>query len=320
MTTSAHPSFEQAARLYALGALDDPRSLEVEERLVTDPGAYETLLAVSDDLAEDYLDGALSEDDRRRFEAHYLAIPENQDRVRLLRLLRSQADAAPAPRTSGVWATASDAVRRHPHLAAAAILVLATWGAVSTWLVFERQQRNDVAGRVPPSSRPAPAADPPPTPTASAAADAALRERVDAAVRARLSAEGPLASATEPREFRLNAGVNRGGGSLARVAIPADATFVRLRLDAPPAIAAPPYRARIVDAEGEEVYAVQMRRPRTENDSLSLAVPAEHLVRGDYRLVLIGVDQTGAPLTVGSYPFRVTADAAASTSPPRPPR
>jgi hypothetical protein len=308
VTTSGQAAFDAATRRYALGALDDPESLLVEERLVTDPAAFDVLLAVADDLTEDYLDDALGADDRHRFETHFLAIPEHQDRLRVMRALRAKATAAAVPaRLSG----------RTRGLATAAIIAIAASGAVGTWLAVSPAEPTAPAVRsavAPPMTAPSTVASTVPGP-----ADAGAAAPSDPPVAGGPVADtaGPAAQASAPvapRTFQLRAGLTRSTGTLPRIAIPDRATAIRLRLDASSPLAPGAYRAAIEDVDGGLIFAALVQRRAADATPLSLTVPADRLVRGDYRLVLTTPDEGGTPQTVATYPFRVTAGGQA---PPR---
>jgi hypothetical protein len=305
VTTSGQAAFDAATRRYALGALDDAESLLVEERLVTDPAAFDVLLAVADDLTEDYLDDALGADDRRRFETHFLAIPEHQDRLRVMRALRAKATAAAVPaRLSG----------RTRGLATAAIIAIAASGAVGTWLAVSPAEPTAPAVRsaVPPPMT-VPSTVPGPADAGAAAPSGPSRVAGGPAADTARPAAPVLAAAT-PRTFQLHAGLTRSTGTLPRIAIPGGATSIRLRLDASSPLAEGAYRAAIEDIDGGLIFAALVQRRAADATPFSLTVPADRLVRGDYRLVLTTPDDGGTPQTVATYPFRVTADGQA---PPR---
>ena len=295
VTLSGQAALDAATRRYALGALDDAESLQVEERLVTDPAAYDVLLSIADDLTEDYLDGALSAEDHHRFETHFLAIPEHRDRLDVVRALRAKA-AASAPRRLSA---------RTRGLATAAVIAVAVSGAVGSWLA--RSTRDPVASTVastPPAAvAPGPAA---PEPAGGPAFPG------PAAPPTLAGGAGAEAVPADIPAFQLRAGLTRSGGALPRVIVPHDAASIRLRLETPGRLAAATYRATIEDVDGAEVFAALILRSAADAPPLSVTLRADRLVRGDYRLVLTTADAGGTPQTIATYPFRVTADRPAS--------
>lgn len=305
VTPAGQAALDAATRRYALGALDDAESLEVEERLVTDPAAYDVLLSVADDLIEDHLDGALSVEDRQRFETHFLAIPEHRDRLEVVRALRAKAAAAAPPRLSA----------RTRGLATAAVIAVAVSGAVGSWLA--RAPRPRIASTV--ESAPAESVAPQPPVTPGPGSDPSS----PAPTGPPTLAGGPVAAPpglpdipgpADTPAFPLRAGLTRSGGALPRVAVPAGAASIRLRLETSDRPAAGTYRATIEDVEGAEVFTALIQRSAAGAPPLSVTVPADRLGRGDYRLVLTTADAGGTPRTIATYPFRVTA------APPAPPR
>ena len=129
-----------------------------------------------------------------------------------------------------------------------------------------------------------------------------------------MPAGGPIAAARPsagPPEFRLRGGLTRSAGTLTRVPIPDGAPTVRLVLATDTPLAAGTYRLGIEDADGGPVFEASVQRGDASGAPLALNVPAAHLPRGDYRLVLSMAGESGAPQTVATFPFRVIAAAAA---------
>ena len=74
MTGTEHIPIEMA-RAYLLGALDDEQAEAVEVRYFTGRPCLNEVKAAERRLINDYLDGALSGDELRRFKARYLGTP-----------------------------------------------------------------------------------------------------------------------------------------------------------------------------------------------------------------------------------------------------
>jgi hypothetical protein len=353
MTSTSIPSslatFEDMARRFALGELDDKQRLDVEERLVVDPEAHETLLLVADDLAEDYLDGALSERERRGFEQHYLAAgPEPRKRLQLLAALRSKATAAGQPRPVAtpppVTPRAASIGRlarvclEYPQWASAALVALMVWSAFGGWLAIERvrqpgvtRPRNNVQ-TVPPAEV-VPRGTPAPSPTTRvdrgaherqadrpASAVEVDRPTPSPAVKNALPFGRPVSSLLPLQPvFRLRTGLQRSAGDMPRVLIPAGATIVQLDLELPPpAAGSSAHRATIVDPDGEPIYQVALRGVVPGTRATPLSVPTIYLPRGDYRVVVTAPASDGTAQTVATFPFRVLPEppAARHQTPP----
>ncbi len=80
-------SHKQELKCYLLGTLDNDRQTELEERILSEPDAYEELAIVEDELIEQYLAGGLSELERQQFEANFLLTAERQKNLRFAELL-----------------------------------------------------------------------------------------------------------------------------------------------------------------------------------------------------------------------------------------
>ena len=78
----------QRIREYLLGQLPGEQQSVFEERLLTDNVLYEELLIVEDELIDAYLLNSLSTVEREGFESHFLATPENSQKVRFARAFR----------------------------------------------------------------------------------------------------------------------------------------------------------------------------------------------------------------------------------------
>jgi hypothetical protein len=72
---------------YLLGRLSEKEQEEVEEAYFTDSGLFERMLAVRDELIDDYLRNGLSLPEREQFERHFMASPQRRERVEEVRAL-----------------------------------------------------------------------------------------------------------------------------------------------------------------------------------------------------------------------------------------
>src|SRR4051794_14017170 len=88
--------------LYLLGELPEQEQITLEEKYFVDDDCFAQLLAVEDDLIDDYVRGLLSEHERKLFENHFLVTPQRRERLEISRALRgsiSLAQASTAPLT-----------------------------------------------------------------------------------------------------------------------------------------------------------------------------------------------------------------------------
>jgi hypothetical protein len=72
---------------YLLGELGDEEQSEVEERFLTDNRYFEQLCSVEDALIDDYVQGALSEDERKKVKALLLSSPRQERELSFVREL-----------------------------------------------------------------------------------------------------------------------------------------------------------------------------------------------------------------------------------------
>src|SRR5205085_6933067 len=120
---------------------DEAQRQQVEQRLLTDDDFFQELEISEDELIDQYLTAALTPDERRNFESHFLAATERQRKLGFARALRKYVGEAAAetpqqqtskPYQPPVWAR----LLANPYLrSAAAFLLLLTIGLV-VWRAF----------------------------------------------------------------------------------------------------------------------------------------------------------------------------------------
>ncbi len=76
---------------FLLGTLDGDYKTQFEERILTEPGVYEELLILEEELIDQYLAGDLSALEQQQFENHFLITAERQKNLRFGKLLREYA-------------------------------------------------------------------------------------------------------------------------------------------------------------------------------------------------------------------------------------
>lgn len=323
--TLLEPDFEKTLRRYLLDTLEEGRRLQLEERLVTDPDAFEALGVIEDELTEEYLDGTLTGVEKLGFERHSLSSPLRRRAPSFFRALKTRASisAAEQPESSrrdvASWFRP---VRLQPVWLGAAAAVLVTSLAASIWLAL---RQDSLQGQI--AQMQAEAVEPGaalPSTSAEGSLPLQLREltarkreleaqleterqqRVQAETLVQKLERAAHRPSTSIPTFALVAGLLRGGGTLARVAVPLDAEVVRLVLDLP-GDEYPQYRAALHDVDGDELWAQsKMKAESTEEQVvLSLLVPTPLMPHGDYQLKVSGIAEEGEPEGVASYTFRV---------------
>jgi hypothetical protein len=88
-----NPEIErQEMRAFLLGTLDGDHKTQFEERILTEPGVYDELLLVEEELIDQYVAGDLSALERQQFENHFLITAERQKNLRFGKLLLKYAN------------------------------------------------------------------------------------------------------------------------------------------------------------------------------------------------------------------------------------
>lgn len=76
---------------YLLGTLTEIESDDFEQRYLEDSALFAEMQEVEDELIDDYASGAMSKDDRIRFERHFLQSPDRRERVRFASAMTERA-------------------------------------------------------------------------------------------------------------------------------------------------------------------------------------------------------------------------------------
>lgn len=77
----------QTIKSYLLGSLDNSRRSQLEERLLNDGELFEELLISEDELVDQYVAGRLTDDEKRRFETHFLITADRHRKFQFGRTL-----------------------------------------------------------------------------------------------------------------------------------------------------------------------------------------------------------------------------------------
>ena len=315
---------EGTLRKYILGDLRDPARLDVEQRVVTQPEMFDALTLAEQVLIDDYLDDALAAADRARFERQLSTVRGLRQKVQFARTLRTHAAAAIEAAGYGaagdasawtlpfvgrlpVWKPSTWAVRPAWAALAAAILVAAVVAGV--WLERDRAARQAQLAQLQTAQHEHQYELGVLRGTVRDLQARLQTEQRIAAPLPNMTVEIPRTVAASPPPvptFVLATGVLRSEGSLARIAVPAGAQIVRLRLavDDRPSLE---YRATLRDAEGDEVCAISRLRADPAGSSVTVVLPADVLPRGDYQLTLSPAGRETAAEGIYTYTFRVAA-------------
>lgn len=126
-------------RLFLLGKLADGEKEQIEQKLLTNDDFFEEILIVEEELADEYVAGDLSREERADFESHFLATPERQQNLRFAQALSRYVTAEanrelnPAPVTPVYWAPKTWMGRM-----AAVVAIIAV--AVALWFFIPSSQ------------------------------------------------------------------------------------------------------------------------------------------------------------------------------------
>lgn len=141
-------------RQYLLGELTQEEEREqVEERLVTEDDYFEEFQLVKEELIDQYVEGEIADDERERFERHFLTTPDRHLSLRLAQALttypalsteKNTAKKTEVGRPLFAWARAPFAT----PLYSAACLLAVTALALTVWLAFFRQSSPVAEGLV----------------------------------------------------------------------------------------------------------------------------------------------------------------------------
>ena len=91
---------KEVLRSYLLGTLEAEPRAELEERILSDPAAYEEILLLEEELIDQYLAGRLSKEERQQFETNFLITDERQKKLHFGQLLKRYLTSQAVPAVS----------------------------------------------------------------------------------------------------------------------------------------------------------------------------------------------------------------------------
>src|SRR6185503_10245043 len=114
---------DASLREFLLGKLADEELERIENLYLTDSQTRDKVLALEQDLIDDYLENGLSEEDKQRFLARYAQTDEQRRRLRIIKSIKDWAvtgppasQAAAAATTSSIWSRFRRRLRRRPMM------------------------------------------------------------------------------------------------------------------------------------------------------------------------------------------------------------
>lgn len=266
------PQDQENLRSYLLGLLPQEAQTPLEERLLTDNALYEELLIVENELIDEYLAGELTAQERARFESHFTNAPERRRQVRFAGALGRYV--AGKHRVVGAEPAEPSAKAER--------------GTDSP----ERNRRFFSWPLVP---KPAPAF------SLSAVLILVVAATFWVLISRRAGHEpGNVYAVT------LTPGLVRESGEMKKIALPAEADTLRLRLELSD-VEHGAYKAELRTAEGGALYTSDLLQSQATGATavVETDVPSKLLTTGDFKLKLYGHDTGGGGEVVATYPFRI---------------
>jgi hypothetical protein len=323
---TATPYNEELIVQYLLGELPEKQQVEIEDLAFQDELYLQNILAVENDLIDEYVRGEIPPNKRQRFESHFLASAERRSKVAFARALSIAAESE-APEVIRPRWTPTPGARQNPFvtffrsltpvaafsLATAALVLIfgATWlmrdgirlRAQVTQLRAEREsqeaQRRQLEEQMARERS-----------RSEELAARLEREREEAAARA-LPREGLVsvapASPSTIVALTLLPGLSRGSSNLPRLTINPEVRIVRLQVGIDPQDDYQYFRAELRTQDGKRILSQANLSARTTRMGrmLGLNLPAKTLEAGRFELSLKGTSTTGTTEDVGYYYFEV---------------
>lgn len=264
---------EQEMRAYLLGRLSPEQHTDLATEIHNDAELQEELLAIKEELFDQYLAGSFTTDEQEYFKTHFLNSESGQRKLRFARIFRNYRDnddqegsfaedRVPAPippvPAPSPWFMS---FHRNPAYAVSMILVAGLLATLIGWVYVKRS----------------------PTLHSTAAKIPALT---------------------------LSAGTNGSGSSIKKLRVPAQNDEVKVELELTKSdfkkYKLQLFRENQALTSQEELPIV----PRNTHYVVPVTFTGNILTPGEYQLKLCGVPDSGQPTYIDSYSFRVTDETA----------
>lgn len=272
-----HDIDKQEMKDYLLGTLDTERRTALEEEILCDPAVYEELLAVEEELIDEYVGGGLSKAEERQFETHFLITAERQKNLRFGRLLKRYMSSHPVLVPDPAMPVAVRQVEKTapakkffpftlasfgsgPAIAVSATIVACLGIASLGWLVARKS-------------------------TESTAQHSASRLMV----------------------VTLVPGSMKSAGATQRVTVPPRGVDLKLELELTNT-SFHNYKSQLF-RESEPLQTNELKmEAKGDHNVVPLTITGEKLSPGEYQVKLCGVLDSGQKEFIDSYSFRVTTE------------
>ncbi len=303
---------------YLLGDLSEEEEIEIEQRYFADDDYLDLLLAIEDELIDDYVRGALSEHERDQFEKYFLASPNRRQKVDIARAMMSfvsESALASAPTAGGLeplsWRSLPSILRRTNRafrLSLATVIVVVAVGL--SWLIVDAVRLRNHLQQI--QAERTVLQDREQQLEQQAAEERARGDRLDEELRRESDQRSLLEQEVERPSFQavvsfvLAPGLLRDINKPRTLTLPPDARLVRLKLDLE-SDQHKVYRAVLRTVEEQEIWTRSGLKPESTRSGRGVVIrlPAGLLSKRDYILTLSGLTAEGTLEDVGEYYFRI---------------
>lgn len=267
-------------REFLLGRLADEDRERIESLFLTDSPTRERVLALEQDLIDDYLEDSLSQGDKERFLARYAQTDEQRRNLRITGAIKDWAvrearvPQPAAPTVSG-WSRFLTWLRLKPRFVVPIAVTIAIAIVLAiVWLNSRTEQRKHLAIE---------------QELAQLNSPASLRE-----------------VPPEMTSFDLRPVSVRSVGAQAELKIPAGIRLIELQLPWIPNERYSMYQAVVRRVSDRESFTISNLQAESDGRyTIRLRLPAQMLTRGDYQINLIGVAADGSASSSEEYSFLV---------------
>ena len=269
-------------REFLLGKLNDDQCERIENLFLTDSQTKERVLALEQDLIDDFLEDSLTEEERERFVSRYIQNAEQRRQLLITKSIRDWALAeGRAPRaataTSSSWRRLWTQLRLRPVYIlpiAAAIVIALVLAIILLNSRMERRKHSAVELELAQLNSPA-----------------SLREALPQMISVELK---PVTVRSIEPETELKP---RGG-----------VRYFELRLPGAQKERYSTYRAELRRVDGDESFTIPNLQPENESRNvIRIRIPAHILHRGHYQIHLKGVANDGSLGPAEEYSFAVSS-------------
>lgn len=309
---------------FLLGKLTEEEQTEIEKEYFQDTNQFENILIAENDLIDAYVKGELAPVDRKLFESRLMLNARQRQRVEFAKTLVKYASDQPLVELHSLpakskWSSIFNRLfSARPFLSfsfAAAALIL-FFGVL--WLTINNNSphvpRPDELASATPSKEfetPEPAADHRSEEKPTAQNEAGKTENLRTELPAKPNQNQSSKSRIEQKEKRapvistiiLPLGTTRGGAAKT-FALPAKTDVVNLQLK----FEEGDFKTFFVvleTVEGQQIWSRKIRQPAKNEKVVIAEVPARFFRKGDYIIILKGLNANGIYESVGDYAFTI---------------